>query len=278
MFSLHAIKPDIDRINPVSGFKRMFSMRLLFEAAKNIVKVGLFAAALWLLFTPLVAQLIGLMQMAPVQWLDQILAHSLSLVFKLTMIVALIAAADMMFTRWSWLDRLRMSRREVREEHKNREGDPRMRARMRELRREMLKRSQAVRRLPEADVLITNPTHLAVAVLYRRERMSAPQVIAKGSGEAALQMRSLARHHRVPIVENPTLAQALFRGGEIDATIPERLFPSVARLLVWVYALRDARPGVRTEARPEARPGARHAARPEARTGARHLTGHEAPR
>lgn len=239
IFSLHAIKPDIDRINPVSGFKRLFSMRLVFETVKNVVKLLLFGAALYMLFVRMVPELIGLMQMAPVQQLEVTLSHALVLIAKLTVIVALIAVIDMAYSRWSWLDKLKMSRREVRDELKNREGDPRIRARLRELRRETLKRSQAMRRLPEADVLITNPTHLAVALLYQRERMAAPQLIAKGSGEAAAQMRVLARRHGVPIVSNPTLARALFAGAEIDAPVPEGLFPQVARLLVWVYALRD---------------------------------------
>jgi flagellar biosynthetic protein FlhB len=131
-----------------------------------------------------------------------------------------------------------MSRREVREEVKHREGDPRIRARMRELRRETLARSKAMQRLPEADVLITNPTHLAVALSYKPETMGAPEVIAKGAGEAAEQMKPLARQHRVPIVENRLLARALFARTAIDQRIPDEHFAAVARLLVWVYSRR----------------------------------------
>lgn len=241
VFAPMALKPDIERINPVAGFKRLFSIRLLFETAKNLLKTLLFGAALWLLFQREIADLLALTAAAPAQVLHTTLSHAQWLIFKLTLIVAAIAMLDMMFTRWHWLDRLKMSRREIREELKHREGDPRVRARMRELRREMLARAKSVRRLPEADVLITNPTHLAVALLYRREAMSAPELIAKASGEAALQMRALARRHRVPVVENPTLARALFERGTIDAAIPEQFYPPVARLLVWIYALREGR-------------------------------------
>lgn len=241
VFSLHALKPDVDRINPVAGLKRLFTVRLLYEAVKNVVKLVLFGVALWLLFEREIAELLALLGAAPLQMLNTVLLHAQWLIFKLTLIVAAIAFVDVLFTRWQWRDRLKMSRREVREEFKQREGDPRVRARLRELRKEMIARARSVRRLPEADVLITNPTHVAVALLYRRDTMSAPQVIAKGSGEAAAQMKLLARRHRVPVVENPTLARALFRGGQIDAAIPEGLYPPVARLLAWVYALREAR-------------------------------------
>jgi flagellar biosynthetic protein FlhB len=240
VFSLHALKPDIDRINPVAGFKRLFTIRLLYEAVKNIVKLVLFTAVLWLLFRSLVMELMALMSAAPVQMLDATFHQAVGIVFKLTLIVAAVAAVDVVFSRWQWLDRLKMSRREVREELKQREGDPRIRSRLRELRKEMLARARSMRRLPEADVLITNPTHLAVALLYRRESMAAPQVIAKGSGEAAAHMRVVARRHGVPIVQNPTLARALF-GGQLDSAVPERLYPTVARVLAWCYALREAR-------------------------------------
>jgi len=243
IFSFHPLKPDIDRINPVAGFKRLFSMRLLFETGKNIVKLLLFGLAIWLLALSLLRPMLALLQMPPLRLLDVALAQSVDIVFKLVLIAALVALADLIHTRWSWHDKLKMSRREVRDETKNREGDPRVRSRMRELRREMMKRAAAVRRLPEADVLITNPTHLAVALLYQREKMAAPQVIAKGSGEMAAHMRAVARRHGVPVVESPTLARALFAAARIDEAVPERLFGPVARLLVWVYAMRERRGG-----------------------------------
>jgi flagellar biosynthetic protein FlhB len=176
--------------------------------------------------------------MAPVTYLQQTFGHAQDIVLKLALALALITIADVIYTRWSFADKQKMSRREVREEVKHREGDPRIRARMRELRRETLAQSKALRRLPEADVLITNPTHIAVALLYRPAEMTAPLVIAKGGGELAEQMKLLARRHRVPIVENRTLARALFARTDVDQKIPDEHFGAVARLLVWVYALR----------------------------------------
>ena len=243
IFSFYPLKPDLDRINPVSGFKRLFSLRLLFETAKNLIKLVLFGATLYVIGRSLLGALLALLHVAPLTLLDVSLAQATGIVFKLVMVLAVVAIADMAYTRWNWHDQLKMSRRELKEEAKSREGDPRIRSRLRELRREMLKRAQAVRRLPDADVLITNPTHVAVALLYRREEMTAPQVIAKGSGEMAGHMKALARRHRVPVVESPALARALFQAAGLDEAVPERLFQPIARLLVWVYALRDRGPG-----------------------------------
>lgn len=238
VFTTFPLKPDIDRINPVSGLKRMFSLKLLFELLKNLVKLVLFSVALYWIIGDLIPPLLGLLQTAPAAYMGLTFGYALDIVFKLALLLAAVAIADVVYTRWSFADKQKMSRREVREEVKHREGDPRIRARMRELRREGLARSKALRRLPEADVLITNPTHLAVALMYRKETMAAPLVIAKGAGEMAGQMRVLARRHHVPIVENRTLARALFARAEVEQKIPDEFFGAVARLLVWVYALR----------------------------------------
>src|SRR5205085_2146595 len=147
--------------------------------------------------------------------------------------------------RWDFKGRMKMSRRELREEAKQREGDTRIKARVRELRQEMLKRGKALKRVGDADVLITNPSHLAVALLYRKGEMSAPRVVAKGAGEFAAAMRMLARKRGVPIVENRALARALFRSADIDQSIPEALYQQVARVLAWIYATRPPAAGAR---------------------------------
>ena len=233
------LKPDIDRVNPISGFKRLFSWRLVFELAKNLVKLAAFSVILYLIVRDLLPVLMALPQADPRSYLETTFVHALWIVFKLLAALLVIALIDVLYTRWQFNDKQKMSRREVREEVKHREGDPRIRARMKELRRETLARSEALRRLPEADVLITNPTHLAVALLYQADKMGAPEVIAKGGGEMAEQMKALARRHRVPIVENRTLARALFARTGVDQKIPDEYFAPVAKLLVWVYALRD---------------------------------------
>lgn len=240
VFSTHPLKPDFDRLNPVSGLKRLFSLRLLFELGKNLVKLALFSGAVYLLLQQLLPELMALLLTEPAAYLR--LAHGWvsGVIFKLAMVLAFIALIDVMYTRWSFADKLKMSRREMKQEIKQREGDPQMRARLRELQRELVKRAKAIKRLPDADVLITNPTHLAVALVYRSETMAAPQVIAKGAGEFAEHMRALARRHRVPVIESAALARELFAAVDIDRHVPDRVFPQVARILVRAYALRAA--------------------------------------
>jgi flagellar biosynthetic protein FlhB len=136
---------------------------------------------------------------------------------------------------------MRMSKRDIKDEHKNREGDPRVRARIRELRKEMLKRSQSMRRMASADVLVTNPTRLAIALRYEHGSAAAPKVVAKGAGDLAARMRALAGRKNIPIVQNKPLARTLFREVDYDGYVPEKLYPQLAKIMVWVYAMREAR-------------------------------------
>ncbi len=239
VFSFQPLKPDFDRINPASGFKRLLSMRLVFEAVKNLIKLGLFGYAIYALLDGLMPLLLGLAQTDPLAYARIALETIVALLFKLALVMLAIALLDFAYVRRDFAKRMMMSRRELREEHKRREGDPQVRARIRELQREMRKRAKALRRVPEADVLITNPTHVAVALRYRREEMSAPQVLAKGAGELAGRMKRIARRRGVPIVENRPLARQLFLRGELDAPIPEAAYAEAARVLAWAYALRE---------------------------------------
>jgi len=152
-----------------------------------------------------------------------------------------LAIMDLIYTRWEFGKQMRMSAREVKDEYKHREGDPRVRRRLRELRMERLKQSKALGQVKSADVLVTNPTHVAVALRYDREREAAPSVLAKGAGALAAQMRELAYRHGVPVVQNPPLARALYRRAQIGGLVPEEWYPVAAKILVWVYAARDAR-------------------------------------
>lgn len=235
VFTFFPLKPDFERINPVAGFKRVFSTRMLFEALKSIIKLALFGAVLYLVLTGLIPKLLGLMNTDPRGYPTVLMGVMSSLIFKLGMAILLVALLDLMYTRWDFAKKMRMSRRELKEEVRRREGDPEIRARIRELRKEAAKRGKALRRVPEADVLITNPTHLAVALLYKRGEMRAPELIAKGSGDLAQNMKVLARQHRIPLVKDKDLARRLYRQVEVEAAIPESLYAPVARLLAWVY-------------------------------------------
>jgi flagellar biosynthetic protein FlhB len=239
IFTLFPLKPDLDRINPIAGFKRIFSLRLLVEAIKTVIKLVLFASFLYFAIKDVLPDLLQLMHVHPVGYGRFVFLQVASIIFKLACAIAFVALLDFLYTRWDYGNKLKMSRREVKEEIKRRDGDPRVRARIRELQRETLKRSKALSRVKDADVLITNPVHLAVAVQYVRGEMQAPTVLSKGAGELAGLMKGIARKHGIPVVENKKLARALFRKVDFDGPVPEQLYPDVARLLVWVYAMRE---------------------------------------
>jgi flagellar biosynthesis protein FlhB len=239
VFSFFPLKPDVKRINPVEGFKRLFSMKLLFEAFKSILKTLLFGSVVYFVVVALMPKLLMLVGINPDHYASFLLDSARGMIFKLLLVLLLVAAADVAYTRWDFSKKMRMSRREIKDEVKRREGDPQIRAKRRELQKEAVKRAGSLSKVPEADVLITNPTHLAVALKYERGTMIAPQVIAKGAGELAARMKLIAREHRVPVVENKSLARKLFRKVALEQGIPEALYPAVAKILVWVFALRE---------------------------------------
>jgi flagellar biosynthetic protein FlhB len=241
VWSWHPVKPDWERINPATGFKRVFSMRTLFDAARACIKLLLLSLVAWFALKALLPTFGQLAGVTPWHYVRLVLASITSLGFKFALALGIIAAIDFAWTQREFGKKMRMSRREVKDEVKGREGDPRIRSRLRELRREMLKRTMALKRTADADVLITNPTHIAVALRYEHGRMEAPVVLAKGAGAMAAAMRKLAARHHVPVVTNRKLARALFKQAEPDQTVPETLYADVARLMVWVMSMREAR-------------------------------------
>lgn len=241
IFSMHPLKPDLERLSPMAGFKRIFAMRTLFESAKSIVKLAILGTVVYMLVRDTIPGLMGLSAMEPKGYMRMLLALVGSLLVKLVLTLLCIALIDLGFTRWEFAKRMRMSKRDVKDESKNREGDPRIRARIRDLRKEMLKRSKSMAKVPGADVLITNPTRLAVALSYSHGKSGAPQVVAKGAGDLARKMRELAGRHHIPVVQNRALARALFREVDYDGYVPEKLYPQVAKIMVWVYTMRDAK-------------------------------------
>lgn len=240
IFSFEPLKPDMTRINPATGFKRVFSMRTLFEALKSLIKLALLSAVVYFIIADTIGGLIGLSAMDPKGYAKVMLGLIASLLVKLLMALLVIALIDLIYTRREFAKKMRMSKHDVKDESKNREGDPRIRSRIRELRKEVLKRSKSMAKLPSADVLITNPTRLAVALSYSHGESGAPQVVAKGAGELAAKMREVAARHHIPIVQNKLLARALFREVDYDGYVPEKLYPQIAKIMVWVYSMREA--------------------------------------
>src|SRR5688572_23912454 len=211
VFSSEPLKPKLERVNPIAGFKRLYSKRMLFEAFKSVLKLALFTATIGFFFVELWPHLGELATPDANGHTSWFADWGLALLMRLALILTLIGLLDLAYSRWTYSRQMRMSRRELKDEVKRREGDPQIRAKIRELQRERMKQMQSTGKVSEADVLITNPTHLAVALKYVRGAMDAPEVIAKGSDAAAADMRWRAARHGVPIVERPVLARQLYR-------------------------------------------------------------------
>ncbi|MFY0678095.1 MAG: EscU/YscU/HrcU family type III secretion system export apparatus switch protein [Neptuniibacter sp.] len=239
VFSFFPLKPDMNRLNPIQGFKRLVSKKLIFESIKTVIKMGILGSVIYVVLSAMIIKLIAMIDIYPQVYPSVMIEHAQSLAYKLLLTILLIALMDLMYSRWDFQQQMRMSRREVKEEVKRRDGDPQVKSKQRQLQKESVKRAGSVSRLPEADVLITNPTHLAIALKYERGSSSAPQIIAKGAGELAGKMRKVADRYSIPIVENKPLARALFRRSNIDDFVPDAHFPAVAKILAWVYLQRD---------------------------------------
>lgn len=239
IFSAFPLKPDWKRINPAEGFKRIFTIKLLFEGVKSIFKAAAISFALYMFIHSILPVLFGLGQSDFRRYPVAVLSELITLIKWCLLALLPLVLFDLMYVRRDFKKKMMMSRREVTDEHKQREGDPRIRAKIRELQKEARKRSKSLRNVKSADVLITNPTRLAIALRYDRAKMPAPMVTAKGAGQLAKLMREMAFRHQIPIVENKKLARALFRKAAIDVQIPEDFYPAAAKLLMWVYAKRN---------------------------------------
>ena len=240
IFSFFPLKPDVQRLNPVQGFKRIYSTKALFEALKSLIKLGLLSTVTATAIIGLLPSIVAMTGAQPKGYPLLVMGFAESLGFKLILALALVALLDLLYVRWDYAKRMRMSRREQRDEVKRREGDPHIRAKRRELQREASKRSGSLHRVPDADVLITNPTHLAVALKYERGQSLAPRCIAKGAGETALRMKEMARRSGVMVLERRPLARTLFEEVSVDALIPESLYEPVARVYAEIAATQRA--------------------------------------
>lgn len=241
VLSAEPLKPDFNRLNPAQGFKRLFSLKTVYTAGKSVFKLALLAVVFWWALQEAIGQLLVLPGVPPKAYLLQLPGLMGGLLSRLWLVLLVLAVLDFAYMRWDFAREMRMSQRELKDEAKHREGDPRIRRRLRELRVEMLRRTQALRKVPSADVLITNPTRVAVALKYDRARGAAPTLVAKGAGGLARQMRELAWRHGVTVVQNPPLARSLYRHVELDAAVPPTWYATVAKILVWVYAARQQR-------------------------------------
>jgi len=240
--STKPLSPDLTKLSPLSGFGRIFSKQQLFDVLKLLALTSVMAAVAWTFLVSHLMDFVSLL-LRPLESGLQLLGHWLwSGVGFLLLILGVMAAIDVPLSAFLHRQRLRMSHQEVKQEHKEVEGNPQLKGRMRALQREASQRS-SVGAVPKADLVVMNPTHYAVAIRYDDATMSAPRVIAKGADLIAMQIRDMAKAHDVPVLQSPMLARALYAHAEIDSEIPSVLYAAVAQVLAYVYQLKAALKG-----------------------------------
>ena len=237
MFSPKAIAPKLSKIDPIKGFKRMFSLRSVTELVKSVLKIVIIAMVAWLTVRSEIDSTLPLMDQEVGEILVYISRVSFRILAMTCWVLVALAILDYVYQRWEFERNLKMTKQEVRDENKQTEGDPLIKGRIRRLQREMA-RKRMMAAVPKADVIITNPEHLAVALQYSPESMSAPVVVAKGAGFIAEKIREIAVNHHIPLIENKPVAQLLYKIGQVNQTIPEAMYKAVAEILAQVYALR----------------------------------------
>ncbi|CAN7581326.1 flagellar biosynthetic protein FlhB [Pseudomonas alcaligenes] len=242
LFSFEALAPKFSRMNPLSGIKRMFSMHAVVELLKALGKFGLILMVALMVLSSDADDLLAIAH----EPLEQAILHSVQVVGWSALWLAcgliLIAAIDVPYQLWDNKQKLMMTKQEVRDEYKDSEGKPEVKSRIRRMQREMAER-RMMSAVPEADVVITNPTHFAVALKYDPAKGTAPLLLAKGNDFTALKIREIAQENKITVLESPALARAVFYSTELDQEIPAGLYLAVAQVLAYVYQLKQFRAG-----------------------------------
>ncbi len=236
LFTTKPLVPDFTKLDPIKGAGRFFSRRSIVELVKSLAKVGLIA---WIAYSTLISrsgEALLLVDTPPGNTLIFLGKVATLILAKVCAVIIFLAFLDLLFVRWEMEEKMKMTKQEVKEEHKEMEGDPHIKAQIRAIQQQMAKK-RMMAEVPGADVVVTNPTHFAVALKYSAENMDAPLVVAKGKDLVALRIREIATENGVPVVENPPVARLLHKV-DLGASIPEELFKAVAEILAHVYSLR----------------------------------------
>ncbi len=237
VFSFETLSPKLKKINPMSGIKRLFSTKGLAELVKSLVKLLVIFLASWITLESLMPQMLR----AGNGNVRGIAALASDGIIELSVLVAMIfipvAIADIFYQRWEHAKSMRMSKKEVRDESKDTEGDPQIKMKIRQIQQEKA-RNRMMADVPDADVIITNPTRISIALAYKPGQAAAPRVLAKGKGEIAKKIREIARQHHIPIRESQPLARSLFTAVGIGEEIPEHLYEAVAIILAEIFRLK----------------------------------------
>ena len=229
MFTTQSIGFDLNKLNPINGFGRMFSKRSLVELIKSIIKIAIIGSFLYLYLKD------------QIPFIPYLIAKVIfNMVFQVIAIIIVMAVADYAYQKWQTTQDLKMSKQDIKDEHKQMEGDPQIKGKIRQKQRQMAM-MRMMQEVPKADVIITNPTHIAVALMYK-QGMIAPIVVAKGQDVVAERIKKIARENRVSIVENKPLARALYAAVQVGDMVPHELYQAVAEVLAYVYRLKNKVP------------------------------------
>ena len=237
LFSAEAVKMDLKKINPVEGAKRLFSARTMVEFIKSILKLAIILTVTAMFLWQQKTVLLQLPQMEPLKMIGFLGSLTVKLGMVISAVYLVLGAADLFYQRFDHAKNLRMCKQDIKDEHKKSEGDPLIKHKIKEKQRQ-ISSARMMQEIPKAQVVVTNPTHFAVAIAYEAGKTKVPVVVAKGADYVALKMREVAKEHRVVIMENKPLARTLYASVEIGEEIPEELFKAVAEVLAYVYKVK----------------------------------------
>ena len=235
-FIITPLTIKLEKINPISGFKNIFSMKKVLEAFKLMAKLIIIFIVMLVILVLVWDDIISMMDMGLYGSIDLIIALTSYFIIAILLIVIIFAIIDFFFTRHYYFDGLKMSKQEVKDEHKSMEGDPLVKGRIRSIQMKM-SRQRMMKDVADADVVITNPTHYAIALQYKQGEQSAPKMVGKGIDYLAIKIKDIARENKIPIIENPALARSLYDQIELEQEVPEEFYSAIAEIFTYIYEL-----------------------------------------
>ena len=234
------LKFDLQKLDPIKGMKNIFAFKKLIEALKLMAKLMLIMLVMFLLFSLTYQNFLAMMNQEIVDTIATMLKLTLYFISAILFIIFIFAIIDFYFTKHYYIESLKMSKQEIKDEYKNMEGDPQVKGRIRRIQMKMAQQ-RMMSSVPDADVVITNPTHYAVALKYDNKVNTAPKIVAKGIDFLAIKIRDIAKEHNIPIIENPSLARSLYDQIEIDREIPGEFYKAMAEIFSYIYELKRKR-------------------------------------
>lgn len=234
LFSPETLKMDLSKISPMKGFTRLFSMRSVMEFVKGLIKIAIISVVCIIIIRPYFGEMDHMVGLPMPLMLDEMKELVVKMMIGIVVVMMIVAGLDLMYQRFEHYKKMRMTKQELKDEYKQAEGDPHVKAKLRQLRAEKA-RQRMMQMVPKASVVITNPTHYSIALQYVPEDMEAPKCVAKGVNEVAMRIREIAKEHNIEIYENPPLARALYASVEVDEVIPTEHFKAVAEIISFVF-------------------------------------------